>query len=117
MAAKTARTYFEILQDTLLGYLIQPFHRRTGRQSISAAPKFYLFDVGVAGQLCGRRLTEPAGPEFGRAFKHFVLQEIVAARGYQEKDFPIQFWRTKTGLEVAFVLNRGEVAVEVKGRV
>ena len=117
VAAKTVRTYFEILQDTLLGYLIQPFHRRTGRQSISAAPKFYLFDVGVAGQVCGRRLTEPAGAEFGRAFEHFVLQEIVAARGYQEKDYPIRFWRTKTGLEVDFVLNRGEVAVEVKGRV
>ena len=117
VAAKTVRTYFEILQDTLLGYLIQPFHRRTGRQSISAAPKFYLFDVGVAGQVCGRRLTEPVGAEFGRAFEHFVLQEIVAARGYQEKDYPIRFWRTKTGLEVDFVLNRGEVAVEVKGRV
>ncbi len=117
VAAKTVRTYFEILQDTLLGYLIQPFHRRTGRQSISAAPKFYLFDVGVAGQVCGWRLTEAAGAEFGRAFEHFILQEIVAARGYQEKDFPIRFWRTKTGLEVDFVLNRGEVAVEVKGRV
>ena len=117
VAAKTVRTYFEILRDTLLGYLIRPFHRRTGRQSILAAPKFYLFDVGVAGQVCGRRLTEPAGAEFGRAFEHFVLQEIVAARGYQEKDYPIRFWRTKTGLEVDFVLNRGEVAVEVKGRV
>lgn len=117
VAAKTVRTYFEILEDTLLGYLIQPFHRRTGRQSISAAPKFYLFDVGVAGQVCGRRLTEAAGTEFGRAFEHFVLMEIVAARSYREKDFPIQFWRTKTGLEVDFVLNRGEVAVEVKGRV
>lgn len=117
VAAKTVRTYFEILEDTLLGYLIQPFHRRAGRQSISAAPKFYLFDVGVAGQVCGRRLTEAAGADFGRAFEHFVLQEIVAARGYQEMEFPIQFWRTKTGLEVDFVLNRGEVAVEVKGRV
>lgn len=117
VAAKTVRTYFEILEDSLLGYLIRPFRRRVGRQSISAAPKFYLFDVGVAGQVCGRRLTEVGGASFGRAFEHFVLQEIVAARGYQEKDYPIQFWRTKTGLEVDFVLNRGEVAVEVKGRV
>jgi predicted AAA+ superfamily ATPase len=28
---------------------------------------------------------------------------------------PEWFWRTKTGLEVDFVLGRGEVAVEVKG--
>ncbi len=117
VGAKTVRTYFEILQDTLLGYLIRPFHRSEGRQSISAAPKFYLFDVGVAGQVCGRRLADAAGAEFGRAFEHFILMEIIAARSYQEKDFPVQFWRTKTGLEVDFVLNRGEAAVEVKGRV
>lgn len=117
VSAKTVRTYFEILQDTLVGYLVYPFHRRAGRQSISSAPKFYLFDVGVAGQVCGRRLADAAGAEFGRAFEQFILLEIIAFRSYREKDFPIEFWRTKTGLEVDFVLGRGEVAVEVKSRV
>ena len=49
----------------------------------------------------------------GRAWR----LEIIAARNYQEKDFPIEFWRTKSGLEVDFVLNRGEVAIEAKSRV
>lgn len=115
--AKTVRAYFEILQDTLVGYLIYPFHRRTGRQSISAAPKFYLFDVGVAGQVCGRTLTAAGGTEFGRAFEHFLLLEIIAARSYREREYPIEFWRTKSGLEVDFVLDRGAVAVEAKARV
>ncbi len=43
--------------------------------------------------------------------------EIMAARGYQGKDYPVAFWRTKTGLEVNYVLGDGEVAVEVKTRV
>ena len=115
--AKTVRAYFEILQDTLVGYLIYPFHRRTGRQSISAAPRFYLFDVGVAGQVCGRTLTAAGGAEFGRAFEHFLLLEIIAARSYREMEYPIEFWRTKSGLEVDFVLDRGAVAVEAKARV
>ena len=115
--AKTVRAYFEILQDTLVGYLIYPFHRHTGRQSISAAPKFYLFDVGVAGHVCGRTLTAAGGAEFGRAFEHFLLLEIIAARSYREMDYPIEFWRTKSGLEVDFVLDRGAVAVEAKARV
>ena len=115
--AKTVRAYFEILQDTLVGYLIYPFHRHTGRQSISAAPKFYLFDVGVAGQVCGRTLSAAGGAEFGRAFEHFLLLEIIAARGYREMEYPIEFWRTKSGLEVDFVLDRGAVAVEAKARV
>ena len=115
--AKTVRAYFEILQDTLVGYLISPFHQRAGRQSISAAPKFYLFDVGVASYVCRRTLTDTKGADFGRAFEHFLLLELMAARSYQEKDYPIEFWRTKSGLEVDFALNRGEVAVEVKSKV
>ncbi len=117
VSAKTVRTYFEILEDTLVGHLIRPFHRRQGRQAITAAPKFYLFDVGVAGHVCGRELTEQRGAEFGAAFEHFLLQEIMAARGYQEADWPLEYWRTKSGLEVDFVLNRGEVAVEAKAAV
>ena len=115
--AKTVKTYFEILSDTLVGHLIYPFRRAGSRQAISAAPKFYLFDIGVAGQVCRRTLTQAAGSEFGRAFEHFILLEIIAARGYREQDLPIEFWRTKGGLEVDFVLGRGAVAVEVKSRV
>ncbi len=68
VGAKTIRTYFEILRDTLVGYLIYPFHRRAGRQTISAAPRFYLLDVGIAGHVCRRRIEDTAGSEFGRAF-------------------------------------------------
>ena len=117
VAAKTVQTYFDLLEDTLVGYRLYPLNRRGGRQSISAAPKFYLFDVGVAGQACRRGPASRGGAGFGRAFEHFVLLELIAARSYREQDHAIEFWRTKSGLEVDFVLNGGEVAVEVKGRV
>ena len=43
--------------------------------------------------------------------------EILAYRSYRERDFPVRFWRTKSGLECDFVLGReGSVAIEVKGR-
>lgn len=115
--AKTVKEYFQILVDTLVGHIVQPFSKRSGRQSISKAPKFYLFDVGVASHVCRRTIDEPVGEQFGRAFEHFVLMELIAYRSYQEKDFPINFWRTRQGMEVDFVLGGGEVAVEVKGRV
>ena len=41
--------------------------------------------------------------------------EILAHKSYLEKEYPVAFWRTKTGLEVDFVLSDGEVAIEVKG--
>ena len=114
--SKTVREYFQILVDTLVGTLLEPFSRRCSREVITRAPKFYLFDVGVAGHLMGRRIERPAGQEFGRALEHLVLMELLAYRSYRELEVPLRFWRTKSGLECDFVLGRdGEVAIEVKG--
>jgi predicted AAA+ superfamily ATPase len=114
--SKTVKEYYQILVDTLLGSFVHPFKRRQNRQVISRAPKFYLFDVGVAGSITRRTITVEAGEEFGRAFEHLVFMELSAHRAYTEKDYEINFWRTKSGLEVDFVLGGGEVAVKVKGK-
>ena len=114
--SKTVREYFQILVDTLLGVFVEPFRRRRSRAVIIRAPKFYLFDVGVAGYLTGRRIEKASGPDFGRALEHFVLMELLAYRAYREREYPIRYWRTKSGLECDFVLGReGTVAIEVKG--
>lgn len=113
--SKTVKEYYQILIDTLIAIRVEPFKERQSRQVIMKASKYYMFDVGVAGYLTKRHITELRGIEFGRAFEHFILMEIIAYRSYSNKDFPIHFWRTKTGLEVDFILGKGEVAIEVKG--
>ncbi len=112
--AKTVKEYYQILVDTLLGTMIEPFSKRRGRQVITKAARFYLFDVGVAGAVARRHVAEPRGEAFGRAFEHFILMELLAHRSYRELDYDVRYWRTKTGLEVDFVLGSGEVAIEVK---
>ncbi len=113
--SKTVKEYYQILIDTLLAIRVEPYKKRQSRQVITKASKYYLFDVGVAGFLTKRHIAEQKGAEFGKAFEHFLLMEIVAYRSYTDKDFSINFWRTKSGLEVDFVLGRGEVAIEIKG--
>lgn len=113
--AKTVREYYQILIDTLLGMMLPPFKKRQSRQVIGKAAKFYLFDVGVAGFLSGRKVESERGELFGQAFEHFILMELVAHRSYMELEHNLAFWRTKSGLEVDFVLGNGQVAVEVKG--
>jgi predicted AAA+ superfamily ATPase len=113
--SKTVKEYYQILIDTLLAIRVEPYKKRQSRQVITKASKYYLFDVGVAGFLTKRHIAEQKGAEFGKAFEHFLLMEIVARRSYAGKDFSINFWRTKSGLEVDFVLGQGEVAIEVKG--
>ncbi len=113
--AKTVKEYYQILVDTLLGTFIEPYKTRQERQVITKAARFYLFDVGVAGAVTKRHVAEERGEQFGRAFEHFILMELLAHRSYRDLDYDIHFWRTKSGLEVDFILGRGEVAIEVKG--
>ena len=113
--SKTVKEYYQILVDTLMGFMIEPFKKRQTRQVIIRTPKFYLFDTGVAGIITRRTLREERGELFGRAFEHFILMELVAYRSYFNLDFTINYWRTKSGLEVDFILADGEIAIEVKG--
>jgi predicted AAA+ superfamily ATPase len=114
--AKTVKEYYQILADTLLGRMVEPFRKKRSRQIITKAPKFYLFDVGVAGTIINRTIPEERGEAFGRAFEHFMFMEIAAHSSYSGLNYSIQYWRTKSGLEVDFVLGEGEVAVEMKGQ-
>ncbi|MCE5316353.1 MAG: AAA family ATPase [Parachlamydia sp.] len=112
--AKTVKEYYDILVDTLVGYRLNPFQKLGKRDVITSTPKFYLFDVGVAGFLMGRSFDILKGKEAGAAFEHWILTEFIAYRGLNDLDFSIFYWRTKSDLEVDYILGDGKVAIEVK---
>ena len=109
----TVQGYYQILEDTLLGYSIYPFKEKIKRDLILSMPKFYLFDVGVANHLAHRTITTLKGDAAGKAFEHFILMELIAYRGLTQKLFDITYWRTKTGLEVDFILGKAATAIEI----
>ena len=110
---KVVRTYFDILEDTYLGFRVPPWKKSKNRRMI-ATEKFYLFDVGVTNYLA-RRQPKIGSQEFGKAFEHFILMELKAYQAYRNPDMPLAFWRTSTGREVDFILGDKELAIEIKG--
>ncbi len=110
---KVVRTYFDILEDTYLGFRIPPWKKSKNRRMI-VTEKFYLFDVGVANYLA-RRQPRLGSAEFGKAFEHYLLMELRAYQAYKRPDLPISFWRTSTGQEVDFILGEKDLAIEIKG--
>ena len=110
---RTVKEYFAILEDTLVGYLIPGFTATPKRKAV-AAPKFYLFDVGIANSLTKRRDMEPVSDSFGHAFEHFIIQEIIAYLGYHHSDEQLTYWRTASGYEVDAVIGNGRIAIEIK---
>ncbi|PIX22667.1 MAG: AAA family ATPase, partial [Deltaproteobacteria bacterium CG_4_8_14_3_um_filter_45_9] len=114
VSAPTVKSYYQILEDTLLGKFIPAYQKRPKRRVI-LAPRFYFFDVGVVGLLTKRGRVEMGSELFGRAFEHFLFMELSAYASYSGHHYSISYWRTASQLEVDFILGDHEVVIEVKG--
>jgi len=110
--ASTARAYYDILKDTFIAREVPAMTETRKRRAVSTS-KYYLFDIGLARHLQGRRGLAPGTPEYGEAFESFIHQEISAYCSYHQLD-PPRYWRSKSGFKVDFVFQG--LAVEVKAK-
>jgi uncharacterized protein len=113
VSSPTIKEYFHILQDTLIGRFL-PAYQKNAKRRVITSPKFYLFDIGIANYLLKRESIEPGSETFGKAFEHFIYQELYAHSRYTDLNYDMHFWRTTSGIEIDFVLGRAAVAIEVK---
>jgi len=112
---KLVTSYFEILDDLIIGYQLPPFTRHAKRRLV-AHPKFYFFDSGIF------RIIRPHGPldadELidGPALETLFLQQLRAINDYFEFAYKLYYWRTGDGLEVDFLAYgpNGMHAFEIK---
>ena len=111
--AKTVKEYFTILQETLIGYIV-PAYQRTVKRRLNQAPRFYYFDVSLPNYLLHRHDMQPGTDDFGHAFEHLIVQELIAYLGYHDIENALSYWHTYTGYEVDVVLGDAEVAIEIK---
>jgi predicted AAA+ superfamily ATPase len=115
---KMIQEYFQVLQDTLIGFLLPSFSKSV-RKQLAKHPKFYFFDTGVHRAVCGK-LSVPLHPgtsEYGDIFEHFIVCEIARFVDYADKDYSLSFYRTKDGAEVDLIVETpaGKVfAIEIK---
>lgn len=113
VSAPTVKEYFSILEETLIGYTIPAFTKNVKRRVIQS-PKFYYFDVGIVNFLLRRRSLLPGSAEFGHAFEHLIMQELIAYIGYSESQHSLSYWRTTSGYEVDAIIGNANVAIEIK---
>lgn len=113
VSASTVSSYFDILEDTLIGYRIPAF-RKVMKRRLMQAPRFYYFDIGITNHLLHRKELVRGTTDYGHAFEHLVIQELVAWQHYTHSEEELSYWRTYTGIEVDAVLGDGRVAIEIK---
>jgi predicted AAA+ superfamily ATPase len=114
VSSHTVRSYFQILEDTLLGCWL-PGYTKHPKRRVIAAPKFYFSDVGVVNFLARRGVLRPGSELFGKAFENWVFHEMCARNAYSEAFARLSYWRLASGIEVDFIVNDMELAIEAKG--
>lgn len=110
--ASTVREYYQILEDTFIGFMVNGWTKTIKRKAISKA-KFYLFDLGVKNILARIKSLEPKSDLYGQAFEHFVAMELRAYISYRRLKEELCYWCSTHGAEVDFIIG-DEVAIEVK---
>ena len=115
VSRETARGYFDILVDTLVGEWL-PAYRPRAKVKEVAQPKFYWFDAGVLHGAAGG-LDQPMPADWtGVLMEHLVLHELRAHMHYTGVKGSLGYWATPSGTEVDFIwwYGRKAVAIEVK---
>ncbi len=118
VSSATVKEYYQILEDTLLGFYLRPYSSRL-RKKLSKHPKFYFFDTGVTRALQQKLSLEltPKTKEFGKAFEHFIIKEFIYTANYLNPDYQFSYYRTENNAEVDLIIEAptGKVfAVEIK---
>ena len=92
-----------------IGTILPNFMQNLGAHSL----KFKLY-VQLANFLMGRHTLKRGTDDYGHAFEHFVMQEIIAYKGYNDKRDIISYWHTYDKKEVDVVIGDAKVAIEIK---
>lgn len=104
---KTVKSYFSLLEDTLVGYFLEPFHH-SFRKRLRVAPKFYFFDLGVARALAATLSLNPVSGTsyYGELFEQFIIVECFKLKHYYQSEYRLSYLMTPAGLEVDLIIER-----------
>ena len=116
---KTIKTYYQILEDTLVGFFLEPFHHSLRKRQKKSA-KFFLFDTGITRSLQGNLSIElvKGSFDYGKAFEQWLIGEFHRLSSYQEDDAKFSYLDTGNA-EIDLIIERPgarTALIEIKSR-
>jgi uncharacterized protein len=114
LSSKAINRYFDILEETYVGYRIYSYSKNLGNE-LKKSCKAYLYDLGVRNMLLKDFSNINSRPDKGVILESFVFLKLQAMLA---PNMEIKFWRTKDGGEVDFILlkDRIPIPIEVKSK-
>lgn len=110
----TVREYFQILVDTLLAFVVEPWQKTKKRKPVQTS-KYYLFDTGVTNAITETKNIPRYSDIYGSSFEQLIALELRAYKSYCRIEDTISFWRSYNKDEVDFIIG-DHTAIEVKSK-
>jgi uncharacterized protein len=102
---QTTKKYLDAMEKSYLIIPVPPFFKNKLKE-ITKQPKIYFLDCGLRNAI----LNDFPIKLDGKLFENYILSELI------KKDLKVKYWRTKSGIEVDFVIEKDNelIPVEVK---
>lgn len=100
----TIEKYILMLEDTFVIKKIYPFFQNK-RTEISKMPKMYFLDLGIRNIALNNFNKLDQRADSGKLAENFVLTQLEYCKNTDQE---INFWRTKSGAEIDFVVQKGK---------
>lgn len=109
---ETLSKYLWYLEKTFILTKVTPYYSNI-RKELTKMPIYYFNDIGLRNYILNR-FNVPPDEKDGFLFQNFIFNLIKASKLCS--DGKINFWRTKDGAEVDFIINMGAeiIPVEIK---
>lgn len=104
ISSATIKKYLDAMEKSYLLRLVKPFYSNKTKE-LTKQPKVYFGDTGM------RNIIRNNFEEDGQGFENYVLTELLKA-GFNPK-----YWRTKTKLEVDFIIETGKAVIPIEVKI
>lgn len=112
---RTVERYIDIFEESFLIFRVYPYSKK-GRDEIGKSPKIYFHDLGLRNALINNFEPVHLRDDYGALFENFIISEVQKSISYQNLNYKLNYWRTKSGSEVDIVLSNTEqlIGIELK---
>ena len=116
VSVSMVRNHLDILEQTFVIHKLRPFVGNL-RSEITKNPVYYFIDNGFRNKALNNFSPLKTRTDIGLLVEGFVFQELLKHREERFLSYNINYWRTKSGAEVDFVLSKPyqwTIPIEVK---
>jgi len=109
----TVRNYLYYLEKTYILKRVSPYFKNI-RKEITKAPVYYFIDLGLRNYAAGEFGRVKLDGDSGFVFENYVFG--VLDEKFKTTAASINFWRTKDGAEVDFIISSGGAVIPVEAK-